>query len=193
MMWTIGVSPPSLGYFLRAPPRSRAPSGGNGAGRRSQPVDVPQDGLTEADEGCSPAAVGPDRTRQECLDGHAAGVLIAQIALQVRVVDARPSRVRIPGHYQIRGHHVLFRSRVRLSDVHGRSRTVRGLERLIVAPVDLLFENAKIPRGEERPHGASGTAGRGPRGGEDSCLANRGMGDESRKKPKSPRRVSRSS
>src|SRR2546427_11350960 len=97
MMWTIGVSPPSLGYFLRAPPRSRAPSGGHRGGRRSEPVEVPQDGLNEADEGCSHGAVGPDRTRQAGLDGHAAGVLIAQIALPVRAANARPSRIRIPG------------------------------------------------------------------------------------------------
>src|SRR2546426_5812515 len=140
MMWTIGVSPPSLGYFLRAPPRSRAPSGGHRGGWGSRPIEVPKGGLDEGDEGGSHAAVGPDRTRQECLDGHAAGVLIAQIALQVRVVDARPSRVRILGHYQICWHHVLFRSRVRLCDVHRGSRSVRGLERLIVAPVDLLSE-----------------------------------------------------
>src|SRR5439155_3483383 len=128
-------------WVLLARPSSVAgPSGGHRDGRRSEPVEVPQDGLDEADEGCSHAAVGPDRTRQEGLDGHAAGVLIAQIALQVRVVNARPSRVRIPGHYQIRGHHVQFRSRVRLSDVHGRSRTSQSLERLIGAPVDLLSE-----------------------------------------------------
>src|SRR2546427_5497863 len=138
MMWTIGVSPPSLGYFLRAPPRSRAPSGGHRGGRRLEPIEVPQDGLDEADEGRSDPAIGPDRSRPECLDGHAAGVLIAQIALQVRVVDARPSRVRILGHHQIFSHHVLFRSRVRLRDVHGGSRPVRGLERHIGGPVNLL-------------------------------------------------------
>src|SRR2546427_11169512 len=47
MMWTIGVSPPSLGYFLRAPPRSRAPSGGHRGGRGLEPIEVPQDGLTK--------------------------------------------------------------------------------------------------------------------------------------------------
>src|SRR5207249_12270907 len=143
MMWTIGVSPPSLGYFLRAPPRSRAPSGGHRGGRGLEPIEVPQDGLDEADEGRSDAAIGPDRSRQECLDGHAAGVLIAQIALQVRVDYARPSRVRILGHHQICSHHVLFRSRVRLCDVHGGSRTVRGLERHIGAPVNLLSAPGK--------------------------------------------------
>ena len=138
MMWNMACHPPSLGYFERAPPRSRVPSGGHRSGRRFEAVEVPQDGFDEADEGRSDAAVGLHRTRQECLDGHAAGVLIAQIALQVRVVDARPSRVRILGHHQICWHHVLFRSRVRLCDVHGGSRPVWGLERHLGAPVNLL-------------------------------------------------------
>src|SRR3989454_495629 len=86
--------------------------------------------------------------REEGLDGHAAGVLIAQIALQVWVVDARPSRVRILGHHQIRWQPVLFRSHVRLCDVHGGSRPLRGLERHIGAPVNLLSERPKSPRGE---------------------------------------------
>ena len=64
MMWTIGVSPPSLGYFLRAPPRSRAPSGGHRGGRRLEPIEVPQDGLDEADEGRPDAAVGLDGTHR---------------------------------------------------------------------------------------------------------------------------------
>src|SRR5437867_4754759 len=38
---------PSLGYFLRAPPRSRAPSGGHRGGRGLEPIEVPQDGLTK--------------------------------------------------------------------------------------------------------------------------------------------------
>src|SRR3989442_13490782 len=98
MMWTIGVSPPSLGYFLRAPPRSRAPSGGHRGGRRLEPIEVPQDGLDEADESRSDAAIGPDPTRQERPDGHAARGLIAPIAPQTRGVDRGPPRVCIMGH-----------------------------------------------------------------------------------------------
>jgi len=142
-----GVSPSSFGYFERLP-RSWVPSGGHRSGRRLEPVEVPQDGPDESDEGRSDPAIGPDRTREEGLDGHAAGVLIAQIALQVWVVDARPSRVRILGHHQIRWHPVLFRSHVRLCDVHGGSRPLRGLERHIGAPVNLLSERPKSPRGE---------------------------------------------
>src|SRR3989442_3248123 len=59
-----GVSPPSLAYFYRAPPRSRALSGGHQSGRRVEPVEVPQDGLDEADEGRPDAAVGVDGTHR---------------------------------------------------------------------------------------------------------------------------------
>src|SRR2546422_4926715 len=76
MMWTIGVSPPSLGYFLRAPPRSRAPSGGHRGGRRAVPIEVPPDRPDEADQGRPHAPLGPDRTPPESRRGHAAPGLI---------------------------------------------------------------------------------------------------------------------
>src|SRR5438876_1573559 len=59
MMWTMACHLRPLD-ISSAPPSVAGPSGGHRGGCRLEPIEVPQGGVDDADEGRSDAAIGPE-------------------------------------------------------------------------------------------------------------------------------------
>ena len=125
---TSGLSPPFPWVFLARPSSVALPSGPRRGGCRLQAVAVHEDGLDESDDRCPNRGLRFPSVWLQLGRRSAAEVLPSEVPLEGWVVHARPSRVRMSGIDRIRWHHVPFRSRARLFDVHGGSRDPRAYE-----------------------------------------------------------------